>query len=62
MASNLGGCLCNKIRYQTKSIPIRVTICHCKFCQRGTGSASLVEPIFQRNDFSLIDGKTKVYL
>lgn len=27
---------------------MRVTICHCSFCQRLTGSAYLVEPIFQR--------------
>ncbi|WP_442893976.1 GFA family protein [Bradyrhizobium sp. AZCC 1620] len=29
---------------------MRVTICHCTFCQRLTGSAYLVEPIFRRED------------
>ena len=56
MTINEGGCLCGIIRYQTRSEPIRVTICHCTFCQRTTGSASLVEPIFQRDDFKIVLG------
>ena len=61
MSKNYGGCICESIRYETKTNPIRVTFCHCKFCQRGTGSAYLVEPIFERTDFDIIEGVTKVY-
>lgn len=43
-----GGCLCGDVRYQTTADPVRTTICHCTFCQRFTGSAFLVEPIFKR--------------
>jgi len=43
-----GGCLCGEVRYQTTAEPVRVTICHCTFCQRLTGSAYLVEPVFKR--------------
>lgn len=45
-----GGCLCGDIRYKTIAEPLRVTICHCTFCQRSTGSAFLVEPIFRKHD------------
>jgi hypothetical protein len=45
-----GGCLCGEVRYRTTAEPVRVTICHCTFCQRLTGSAYLVEPIFGRTD------------
>jgi hypothetical protein len=45
-----GGCLCGDVRYKTISEPVRVTICHCTFCQRLTGSAFLVEPIFRKED------------
>jgi len=38
-----GGCLCGDIRYKAIEEPLRVTICHCIFCQRFTGSAFLVE-------------------
>ena len=43
-----GGCLCGDVRYQVSAAPLRVTICHCTFCQRFTGSAFLVEPIFRK--------------
>jgi hypothetical protein len=50
-----GGCLCGEVRYRTTAEPVRVTICHCTFCQRLTGSAYLVEPIFKR-EHVVLDG------
>ncbi len=44
------------------SPPIRVTYCHCRFCQRATGSAYLVEPIFQKDDFEIISGTPATYV
>jgi hypothetical protein len=61
MSLNQGGCLCGAVRYATSSEPIRVTFCHCKFCQRATGSAYMVEPIFQRTSFQIILGKPVTY-
>jgi len=49
MQFNQGGWLCGTVRYTTSSEPLRVTYCHCKFCQCATGSAYLVEPIFHQN-------------
>ena len=56
-----GGCLCGAMRYAVGSEPTKVTICHCKFCQRATGSAFLVEPIFAQSDFKLTNGEARVY-
>jgi hypothetical protein len=56
-----GGCLCGDVRYRTLADPVRVTICHCTFCQRFTGSAFLVEPIFRRDDVTIIRGRPKTY-
>jgi hypothetical protein len=56
-----GGCLCGAVRYRVQSQPSRVTICHCLFCQRATGSAYLVEPIFNKSEFLLTKGEAKVY-
>ena len=56
-----GGCLCGDVRYRTIAEPVRVTICHCTFCQRLTGSAHLVEPIFRRNDVLILGGDPKTY-
>lgn len=40
---------------------MRVTVCHCRFCQRATGSAFLVEPIFSSSDIRISCGKPKIY-
>ena len=56
-----GGCLCGKVRYEVRSSPTRVTLCHCRFCQRATGSAYLVEPIFDEADFAVTRGDARIY-
>ncbi len=61
MPAHEGGCLCGRIRYAVKSRPMRVTICHCRFCQRATGSAYLVEPIFGTSDMDVVSGQPKIY-
>ena len=57
MVSETGGCLCGQIRYSVRAAPSRVTICHCRFCQRATGGAYMVEPIFDADDFAISKGK-----
>ncbi len=61
MTRHEGGCLCGSIRYATLAAPGRVTVCHCRFCQRATGSAYMVEPIFGNDDFTLLAGSPKVF-
>jgi len=61
MTTAQGGCLCGKLRYEVQKQPLRTTICHCKFCQRATGGAYLVEPVFESADFTVIRGKAKRY-
>jgi len=34
-----GGCLCGKVRYSADAEPEFVGVCHCKNCQKGTGTA-----------------------
>jgi len=34
-----GGCLCGKVRYSADAEPVFVGVCHCKNCQKHTGSA-----------------------
>ena len=56
-----GGCLCGDVRYKTLAEPLRVTICHYRFCQRFTGSSYLVEPIFRKQDVVFAGAATKTY-
>ena len=60
-ANQQGGCLCGHLRYEVSAEPVRVTFCHCKYCQRATGGAYLVEPIFKKSDFKIIKGKARTY-
>ena len=43
-----GGCTCRAVRYKLLSKPMFVHCCHCRWCQRETGSAfvlnALIEP------------------
>ena len=57
-----GGCLCGAVRYAVSAAPIRVTICHCTFCQKITGSAYLVEPVFRKEDMSFSGAMLKAFV
>jgi len=61
MMHHEGGCLCGALRYQALCQPLHVTMCHCRFCQRATGGAYMVEPIFRCEDVRLIKGVPTVY-
>jgi hypothetical protein len=39
MLSMIGGCLCGDIRYRASGEPVVMSICHCRQCQKQTGSA-----------------------
>ncbi|HEY8610074.1 MAG TPA: GFA family protein [Roseomonas sp.] len=61
MTIHEGGCICGAVRYETLAEPLRVTTCHCQFCQRATGSAYMVEPIFRREDLRVTKGSPATY-
>ena len=41
-----GGCLCGSVRYRAAQPPLRTLVCHCRFCQRMTGSMAYSESMF----------------
>jgi hypothetical protein len=44
-----GGCACGAIRYTLTAAPMIVHACHCRDCQRLTGSAFVVNLWIERN-------------
>jgi hypothetical protein len=36
-----GGCQCGAIRFAVKAAPVRVSICHCRMCQKASGGAMM---------------------
>ncbi len=58
---NEGGCVCGAVRYVTHGDPERVTICHCTWCQRRTGSAFGVEAVFKPENVTVTADTLRTY-
>ena len=51
-----GGCTCREIRYRVEAAPLIVHGCHCRWCQRESGSAFAVNALFVHSDVRLLAG------
>ena len=43
-----GGCLCSAVRYDCAEAPLMMGACHCRDCQRNSGSAFATLMIFKK--------------
>jgi hypothetical protein len=55
-----GGCLCGEVRYRMTSKPLFVHCCHCTRCQRGTGSAFVLNAMIEADRVELLQGRPVV--
>lgn len=51
-----GGCACGSIRYRLRSAPMFVNCCHCRDCQRQTGSAFVINAVIEADRVELLQG------
>jgi hypothetical protein len=58
-ASLEGGCACGAVRYRLASPPMFVNCCHCRDCQRQTGSAFVMNAIIEA-DRVIVTGEPPV--
>lgn len=57
MSGNLeGGCSCGAVRYALTSAPMFVHCCHCRDCQRQTGSAFVLNAIIETDRIQVFEG------
>ena len=51
-----GGCACGAVRYRLTDAPMFVHCCHCRDCQRQTGSAFVLNAIIETDRIALLSG------
>lgn len=56
-----GGCACGAIRYECASRPVTSFNCHCRECQRFTGSAYVSGALIPISAFRLTRGEPTFY-
>lgn len=52
-----GGCACGAVRYRLGSGPMIVHCCHCRDCQRQTGSAFVINALIETDRIELASGE-----
>jgi hypothetical protein len=55
-----GGCTCRHVRYRMTTRPLFVHCCHCRWCQRETGSAFVLNAMIEAERVELLSGDVDV--
>ena len=58
----IGHCTCKAIQYRMISAPLFVHCCHCRWCQRETGSAFVLNAMIEADRVELVAGEPDVVL
>ena len=56
-----GGCACGQVRYRMRSAPLFVHCCHCKDCQRQTGSAFVLNALIETDRLECLNGDPALF-
>ncbi len=56
MADHEGGCVCGEVRFKLTDTPLIVHCCHCRWCQRETGSAFALNAMIESNRIVTLNG------
>lgn len=55
-----GRCDCRLVRYRMMDTPLFVHCCHCRWCQRETGSAFVLNAMIEAERVQLLSGEVEV--
>ena len=56
-----GGCQCGAIRFAVTAAPTRISICHCRMCQKATGAPFASFADIEQADFNWTRGKPATF-
>lgn len=54
-----GGCQCGSVRYELSAPPERVSICHCRDCQKSAGAPLVAWAMVPKDDFRVTAGEAR---
>lgn len=54
-----GGCQCGAVRYELTDEPERVSICHCRDCQRSSGAPMVIWAVLAKDKFRVTRGEAR---
>jgi len=55
-----GACTCGRVRFRMMSDPLFIHCCHCRWCQRETGTAFALNALIEADRVELIDGEIEI--
>ncbi|HLW23561.1 MAG TPA: GFA family protein [Steroidobacteraceae bacterium] len=55
-----GGCDCRFVRYRLQDAPMFVHCCHCRWCQRESGSAFALNGLIEAEHVVLLGGEVEI--
>jgi hypothetical protein len=55
-----GGCTCRAVRYRLTRSPLIVHCCHCRWCQRETGSAFVLNALIESAHLVTLSGRAEL--
>ena len=55
-----GGCTCRAVRYRMTTRPLFVHCCHCRWCQRETGTAFALNALIEADRVEVLQGEVVV--
>ena len=62
MTTRTGGCLCGAVRYESVGDPVFSLHCHCRDCQRSSGTAYIAAMRVPEAGFRITKGAPKRYV
>ena len=54
-----GRCTCGAVHYRMTATPLFVHCCHCRWCQRETGSAFALNAMIETDRVELLQGEVE---
>jgi hypothetical protein len=56
-----GGCRCGKVRFRMEAAPIITHACHCRTCQKVTGTAFAINSMIETDRLTILEGEPQRY-